>query len=319
MILDPQITADSSLIREYINSLFAIEILRNANPNDVTLMTAYTFGVDSNAIWKQDKKYVQDFMHAHKPELVEYNNAKIICMLNKLNDGLTKLKSDILYTNVPLGAEDLNAIINGIENIFTKKRGTIFPVDASMVSTKNIKVVPDFDMQLMSNVLKNVFNSFTGERRDLDTRTLKKAFGQHRHEVIDGLTYVNFERVHDLLDKEISKVLNGKIELHEANVKFIADLFGVLYRLRVPANLHPNRLDRLYDKYILTNDKATNAIQYARKFSLLEPMDVISCHLLPFDEAMIFDDIFPHERSIASYTYRSLVEQYLVTQYLIQK
>jgi hypothetical protein len=316
--MNQQVTADSGLILEYINSLFAIETLRNANPKNVTLMTAHTFGIDSNAIWKQDKPCTQDFMHAHNPELVEYNIAKIICMLNKLNDGLNKLKTP-LYTNVPLGAEDLNAIINGIENIFTKKRGTIFPVDSSLKNTRNISVVPDFDMQLMSNVLKNVFNSFTGERRDLDTRTLKKAFGQHRHEVIDGLTYVNFDKIHEILSKEIGRVLDGKVELNEANVKFIADLFGVLYRLRVPVNLHPNRLDRLYDKYILTDERAAEAIQYARKFSVLEPIDVISCHLLPFEESMIFDDIFPHERSIASYTYRSEVEQYLVTQYLIQK
>lgn len=318
MILNPQISADSGLTLEYINHLYSIELLRNCNPRNVTLMNAYTFGVDSNSVWKNDKTCVQNFLAAHRDEIEDYNKARIICMLNKLNDGLPKLKS-LVYTNVPLGAEDLNSIINGMENLFSKKRGTIFPVDTTTKSTKIYANVPDYDMQLMSNVLKNVFNSFTGERRDLDTRTLKKAFDQHRHEVIDALTYVNFDYVYDKMSKEISRFLNGDILINEFSTKLIADLFGILYRLRIPVNLHPNRLERLYDKYILTNENAAEAIQYARRFSLLDPMDVVSCHLLPFNEKMIFDDIFPHDRSIASYSYRGLVEQYLISQYLIQK
>lgn len=318
MILNPQISADSGLILEYINHLYSIELLRNCNPRDITLMNAYTFGVDSNSVWKNDKTCVQNFLATHRDEIEDYNRARIICMLNKLNEGLPKLKS-LVYTNVPLGAEDLNSIVNGMENLFSKKRGTIFPVDTTTKSTKVYANVPEYDMQLMNNVLKNVFNSFTGERRDLDTRTLKKAFGAHRHEVIDALTYVNFDYVYEKLSKEIGRFLNGEILLNEFTVKLIADLFGVLYRLRIPANLHPNRLDRLYDKYILTNENAAEAIQYARKFSLLDPMDVASCHLLQWDTSMIFNDILPHERSIASYSYRDLTEQYLVTQYLVQK
>lgn len=318
MISDFTNCSDDSLILEYINSLISIELLRNSDPMQVNYMTAYTFGQDSNAVWKDDVSSVKTFFETHRNELVEYNQMKIVCMMNKLNAGLVKLGT-LVYTDTPLTPQEANTIYNGLEEIYPSdsKYRTINPI--KYMNTENYEVIDHLDLELMTRTVMNVFNSYTGERRDLDTRTLKKAFGQHRHEIVERRTYVDFKKISEMIKKDIATVLDNPSKITKSTAKFMADIFGLLYRLRVPVKIHPNRLERLYDKYVLTNDLATEAIEFANKFTLLEPMDIISCHLLPLNEKFIFTDIFPHERSIGSYTYDNIVEQYLVSQYILQK
>lgn len=310
--------SDDTLILEYINSLLAIEILRNCDPNQITLMSAYTFGQDSNAVWKDDVSCVKTFFGTHKADLADYNRMKIVCLLNKLNGGLEKLGT-LLFTNTPFTPQEVNTIVNGLEEIYPSDDNYRTITPAKFMNYRNHEVVNNFDLELMTRTVMNVFNSFTGERRDLDTRTLKKAFGQHRHEIVERRTYVDFEKITKLVSRDIAAFMNKPESINKFSTRFMADIFGLLYRLRVPGKIHPNRLERLYAKYILTNDRATAAIEYSNKFTMLEPIDVVSCHLLPFNEKFVFNDILPHEMSIGNYTFGNTIEQYLVSQYILQK
>jgi hypothetical protein len=96
----------------------------------------------------------------------------------------------------------------------------------------------------------------------------------------------------------------------------VADCAKVLYKLRVPYSIHPNRLDRLYEKYIMRDKRYAAGLDLARKYSAFNPVDVLDDTYLQVNPEMIFEDGATHHLSNGNYFPNSLVEQYLVVKYL---
>ena len=282
--------ADESLVLTYINSLYSIELLRATNVNEVTLVTAFDYAQSIGAPWKDSKEIAQYYVRERKNELIAFNKFKVREMILKLIDGLQKLESPAYY-NIPVEPSIVNSIVGMLGNN---------------------------DVSLEKRV---VFNTFTGDRRDLDTDTARRMFGNHRHEILDHKTYVNYGKVKKDL---MNLVYTGeKFEQFCWNnpkfnaPAFWADYFKVLYKLRLPCCLHGNRLDRLFELYIQTNCKCGEALGKVRIFSSFLPVDVIGSKLRDLNPNALFEDQTRHEMSIGNYFSDSLVERYLITQYLV--
>lgn len=317
--------ADESLVLTYINSLYSIELLRATNVNEVTLVTAFDYGQTIGAPWKDSKEVAQYYVRERKNELVAFNKFKVREMILKLIDGLQKLESPAYY-NIPVEPSIVNSIVGMLDNndVSLEKRVNLIR-DYSYCTypsrMRNNHSNESFDITLIGRIVDNVFNTFTGDRRDLDTDTARRMFGNHRHEILDHKTYVNYGKV----KKDLRNLVftGEKFEQFCWNdpkfnaPAFWADYFKVLYKLRLPCCLHGNRLDRLFELYIQTNCKCGEALGKVRIFSSFLPVDVIGGKLRDLNPNALFEDQTRHEMSIGNYFSDSLVERYLITQYLV--
>lgn len=317
--------ADESLVLTYINSLYSIELLRATNVNEVTLVTAFDYAQSIGAPWKDSKEVAQYYVRERKNELIAFNKFKVREMILKLIEGLQKLESPAYY-NIPVEPSIVNSIVGMLDNndVSLEKRVNLIR-DYSYCEypsrMRNNHSSESFDITLIGRIIDNVFNTFTGDRRDLDTDTAKRMFGNHRHEILDHKTYVNYGKV----KKDLMNLVYTGEKFEQFcwdNSKFNApafwaDYFKVLYKLRLPCCLHGNRLDRLFELYIQTNCKCGEALGKVRIFSSFLPVDVIGGKLRDLNPNALFEDQTRHEMSIGNYFSDSLVERYLITQYLV--
>ena len=317
--------ADESLVLTYINSLYSIELLRATNVNEVTLVTAFDYAQSIGAPWKDSKEVAQYYVRERKNELIAFNKFKVREMILKLIEGLQKLESPAYY-NIPVEPSIVNSIVGMLDNndVSLEKRVNLIR-DYSYCEypsrMRNNHSSESFDITLIGRIIDNVFNTFTGDRRDLDTDTAKRMFGNHRHEILDHKTYVNYGKV----KKDLMNLVYTGEKFEQFcwdNPKFNApafwdDYFKVLYKLRLPCCLHGNRLDRLFELYIQTNCKCGEALGKVRVFSSFLPVDVIGGKLRDLNPNALFEDQTRHEMSIGNYFSDSLVERYLITQYLV--
>lgn len=330
MVIDNTVQPNEDLITlEYINALYSIEMLRQADPRVVNEFTAWQFGQMSDAIWKNHPQSTHQFYMLHRHELERFNVHKIRCMMNKLAAGLDKFGS-FLYATTAVEPELFNSITALLRSALGSKHGYEFGVhDASIAhSTQNFGGLKnsDFDIHLADRLLQNEFNMFTEDRVDLDTDSSKKRYGQNRHTLLDNKVMFDWNAIKKLCTDAISKgyTPGGRTDIIDKriapskNTLFFASLFSVLYHLRVPTLIHPNTLDRMYDKYILTNDLASDGLQFARKYSGFQSMDVIACRLLPMNSKLTVQSWMPHNFVVGTCAPNSTVERYLVTQYILE-
>jgi hypothetical protein len=313
---------DRSLVLEYINHLYLVEMLRRVDFKEVSLMTAYTFGMDSNAVWKNDPKMVETFFKTHRDDLTEYNKFKILCSVSKLDAGISKFDTPS-FINIPLDPEMINSVLSCLDealNIHLCNEDAPVGDMAVSRSVRTDRVKRPFDLELVDRLLRNAFDRTIEERKDLDNPSDKVMFGQHRHALLDHRTFFDAAQVKKIVDAINKKYYRASEFLLDLDgVRMMSYIFGILYRLQVPYCMHANRLDRMFEKYILTNDRAAEAVNYARKFSSLSAMDALSCHLLPLNTEYLHTDMFKNHRVVGTYSTDSVVEQYLVTQYLLEK
>ena len=204
-------------------------------------------------------------------------------MILKLIDGLQKLESPAYY-NIPVEPSIVNSIVGMLDNN-----------DISL--EKRINLIRDYSYCTYPSRMRN----------------------NHSNESFK--TYVNYGKVKKDL---MNLVFTGeKFEQFCWNnpkfnaPAFWADYFKVLYKLRLPCCLHGNRLDRLFELYIQTNCKCGEALGKVRIFSSFLPVDVIGSKLRDLNPNALFEDQTRHEMSIGNYFSDSLVERYLITQYLV--
>ena len=320
---------EDAVVLDYIQSLYEIELIREANLVDVSLVSAIEFGIASGAPWKDRATYAADYKNSHKDNLVQYNCAKLCKLVKKLWD-----KAEILTTNnyhdLPMEPMLANSIVRCFENICIRTReGYIerpapVPIYSKSMYKNYANSTDTYDITVAARLVDDIFNTFTGDRRDLDTNSSKRLFGQHRHETLDNKTYVDYSAIVKTANFAIDTILMD-IKLNLCNspkskmLKWqtqVADYAKVLYKLRVPYSIHPNRLDRLYEKYIMRDKRYAAGLDLARKYSAFNPTDVLDDTYLQVDPEMIFEDGATHHLSNGNYFPNSLVEQYLVVKYL---
>lgn len=326
------------VVLDYIQSLFEIEMLQEINFKDVTLFSAIEFGIASGAPWKGDVEYSKQFKNNHKENLVKYNICKTIKLLLSLFEKSRILDTEV-YHDVPMEPSLANSITRCLENINTKlnDRHVITKVgftgdktygyDASYIHSRfaeknpNLENSTDFyDLIIASRILDSIYNNFTGDHRDLDTDSCKKFFGQHRHETLDNKTYIARRNVFSSL-AGIHRCVQEHIRIPTVDTTllvttFWSSLFKVLFKLRLPYSIHPNRLDRLYEKYIMRDQRYAEGVSLARRYSLCEPVDVLDNTYLQVNPENVFENDETHHLSIGNYFPGSLVEKYLVVKYL---
>lgn len=318
-------------IIEYINSLYLIELLRYSETSRIDLQIAHQYAKANNAPWADSEDMLMELYDKEKVALYEFLNQKFCRAVTKLLNGVTKTKSD-LYTAVPLEPQIVISIFSALETHF----GSNWRVDPTREnraldswlvlhphtfcgtrSYTNIK--EDFtsftDLQVVDRLLLGVFDTFTTSQKGLNTDWMKDHYGPYRKDARDGKVYLR------CLCKWLSLTVDRLKKSHDCTFRCPSwsTVLSIIYHLNTPVGLHPGRLERMYEKYIRRNHHFAPAIQYARQFSTATAEDVVDDKLpdlCPFcsDTNRINSNFF-----ITAVYPNSLVEEYLATQWLLEK
>lgn len=330
---DMLVTSDDSVVIEYIHKLYTLELLRKIHENDVTYGLTYQFGVLSGAAWKDDPVLVKNFQLTHKKELMEFGAYKVKCALTDLVNYVDKL-STCIYADVPLDPQELNSVYQGVENFL---RTIVSGRDWLNAYCRNLSKSTYSDLSILERLVMNVFNNFTEKHRDLSIEPIKKRYGPRRGELNNRHVYSNVDKIFTAVGKTISALsenivnsiygTNTKRYNDERNVLHVLVTFlSLLIHLRIPNSIHPNSLDRLYDKFIKKNGFGVDEIQHARQFSGCTELEVLveDCSMLDSIPIVMQNEVNSHENIHRTIIQRdnnndngdSLIERYLVTKLL---
>lgn len=329
------LTSDDSVVTEYIHYLYVVEILRSLGESKLTYKLAWQYGQETKAIWRDCPEMVNDFLQSHPDELNKYALKRVGSLVAKLFKFLPKLATGV-YTDVPLDTGELNSVNRCITNMLNFIPSSLNKNKLDRSFNSKISGGDYFDSRLTERLLMNVFNTYTDKHRDLDTDVAKHKYGAKRHEVLNTSVYCRCSNLFELLSKFISEKLS-KIETNFCCAKSINDnrnalsilasIASIFLHLRIPSNIHPNKLDRLYDKYIKQNSSVVDAIQLFRQYSGCSALEVITdnCEILKgtqfVKEPMTKNDFYKSEISVRNVTNElgddNNIERYLVTKFMI--
>lgn len=308
-------------IEWYLASLYRIELLRNANIDNIDLMVAWQYGQEYLKPWKDNPYLIEDFFHTHHGELRLYVNNRFLRIVQTLINGLDIIMKPDLFTMTPLEPEIANSITAGMDDIistgdFEKRLLDEYKADTSKPNSTIRVARGNFTgFEVIDRLLCGVFDKFPELARELDDKKEKKLYGVHRHEILENKVYLCAGKLKEILGRQIGAGCCCTENLY-TNLGAWACIFSMLYRLRVPIDMHPNRMDTLYDKYILRHPLATEAIEKMRPYSTLTVEAVADDKLPAFNPEFIQDTVLKQRYSIAATYPSSLVEKYLVTAYL---
>lgn len=319
-------------VLKYINNLYCIELLRVIKITDVDETIAWQYAVEYNEPWADKPNLVQQFKAQHAPILWQYINQRCMALINKLMCCADDLCTEI-YVGTPLEPRVIDSILSTLDHLqednFEQRLCNIHQV--TTLSSNGVMPPPlaggddNFgEFMVADQILQGVFNNFTGSTTtSLNTDEFKDRYGRHRVQVLDEKLplcikalkrwyKLQCERLQDLNSSQYKCVLFNNMDVW-------AHIFSILFRLVTPHELHPNSLDRYYDKYIRRHGLASKAIGYARKFSLMTPLDVVGDSfppLCPCDAS--HKPLNVHRYASGTIDADNLVERYLVTQYLAE-
>lgn len=309
---------------QYINALYCIELLRNSNVDNVDLQTTWQYGQHFMTPWKDQKELVKRYLHTHHHDLRRFVMHKLMHVVNKLIEGMELFKTE-LYTMTPLEPNVYNSILANMDNMlhvteFEKRMFDEYRMDMLKPNSTMRTVHSNFmDFEVADRILCGVFDTYTTLTRDKDTDTAKHHFGVHRHEILDNKVYLCIELLKKLYLRQIGELRIVDHPFAYSNFGAWACIFSMFYRLVIPATMHPNRLDRMYDKYLMRHYDAERAIQYARPFSTLS-VEAVALNKLPnLNPEYIKDTVLEENYSVGSTYPDGLVEKYLVSQFLVER
>lgn len=314
------IDSESNVV-SYVNALYSIEILRLIDVENADYQVAHQYGQKLNTPWKDNPQLVHNFLHEHRDELNAFMVNKAAGVVHKLMKG-TELFNTEVYRPLPISPNEFNSILSGIDSIKKNKlMSELFLLEERYPYSSNS---PEFqvkmnhassnfgELHVIDKLLCGVFDNYATTQEDLNLRSLKNDYGVYRKESLDDKVYVCSCLREDLKNAAFS---GGRMVV---NFKFWATLLSIFYRSVVPQNVHPNRLERLYEKYILPQAAKTGSLAFGRKFSASTP-EAVLCHHLPYLDCEYKEDtVLPHHYQGTAVAPNSLVEHYLVTQHLLE-
>ena len=278
------LTGDDDLtIIEYIFHRYEAEVLRNLTDSQVTYRLVWQYGKETDAVWKDSEELTRLYMQSHPTELTKYAVHRICNLISCLFEYLPKLTTGA-FSDVPMDPKELKSINSCMTNLLNFIPNSVNKIKRDISFESKISGGDYFDIKVVERILSNIFNTYTDKHRDLDTDRAKHKYGVKRHEVLNASVYCNFSKLFDLLkhfiEAKLPNVLSCLYNVKSINdnrnvLSILASVASVFMQLRIPLNIHPNKLDRLYDKYIKRLYDTTEAIQIARQYSGFNLLEVI--------------------------------------------
>lgn len=324
-------------ILEYINALYLIEILRYCEVTHLDEHIAWQMGAYENAPWINSCQLVTSVYETQRKRLYHFLNYKFMRAVGKLLQGVENHK-DEHYLQTPLNQALIGSIMSAFDQMTTEFKhmshnwGNLdnwlaYDFTASLDLNRVVPVRHDYseytELQVIERLLIGWFDTYAEAYPNLNFNRAKEKYGVHRKEILDDRVYLCYKCLLDKY-KDIKELVQGTKHATATHSTFYvkcsawACLLSILYRLVIPCRLHPNRLECMYEQYILSDHHVAKAIQYARKFSACTAEQVIDDHLPPLSCEYLPENLEYKKYSLSGTYPNSVIERYLVTQYLLE-
>lgn len=306
----------------YLDKLYHIELLRYANIDNVDLQLAWQYGQEYMTPWKDNSVLVEEYFHKHRNELRWYINSRLLRIVGMLLSGLEKIQDTKTFTATPLEPEIANSIHSNLAGFArTSEMTNLLLRDFKCDITSGGSIVRlakgNFsEFEVLDRLLCGIFDKFPDLARELDDKKEKKLYGVHRHEILDNKVYANIGGFLAAYASQKNSSFMNTGTLY-TNFGAWACLFSLLYRLRVPATMHPDRMDTMYDKYVMRHDQAAQVIEKMRPFGTLTVEAVANDKLPPLNIGNLNESVLKQGYSVTATYPGGLVEKHLVTKYLV--
>ena len=319
-------------VTKYIRNLFAIELLRKADPWNVTLEGAWLYGTKFGCSWAIPAKKpgeipgaLESAKEIYRDKIIAYQYERLLHLVHKLNSGVEDLCSPTKYRAVALDQNLITSILSNLNAICERDfRAELLHVD-QMKRQRNTTYKPRIrnsrtlfgEFENIDRMLVAVFDMWTEDRRDLDNEKAKAHYGVGRHDALDNKMYKCIGCLEHMYGEQLKIFGNQTDPALADNFTMWASVFSMLYRLNVPRVIHPNSLNRLYEKYITRNEGFPIAISKCRCYSVLDPVDVVSVSVEDLCPMITDGNSITSGQLARPLEPESLVEKYLVCDYLV--
>ena len=312
---------------DYIHRLLSLELLMKLDTNNTNIVQAWQYGQATDAVWKDNPVLVEKYAKKHVNDLHGFLLYRVGKEVQSLAEGLDDLAS-ANYSLVPLDPNVYNSLLAnltsadikaGAKKFFTNRQ---FAVDNQYSGPFDFRILNDNDngykiadvgqLQTLVRLLHNEFNMYTSPNDDLDTPRSRAHYGVRRREILDRKIYMCWKCLKDSFAELSRKMANNY------NYRETVTYLDIFYHLAIPATMHPNTLDRMYEKYVKRHPGFMDAVQKARRYSGFYPIDVICEEVarLPCPRVDLNPSGLPNKFLYTQVAPDSLVERYLVTRYL---
>lgn len=324
--------AASPTTLKYIWSLFAIELLRGVNLNQIDDMIAWQYAREMGTPWGDYPELRDRFITTHRFILSQYLSMRGLRLVKSLIDGLEDLSTKY-YISTPMDSATYDSVLSALrmlcDQTFADRLTSEIEIHKTVNPHRNRDTMLDNidgnygEIELVDRILRGVFNNYTQMAPELHTKRVKHAYGPMRVQVLDDKFPICAKTLCRIYDKQCERLgqLN-KLQLGTAifqNFTQWSSILGVLYRLFVPAETHPHSLDNFYHGCIEHHPLAAEAINWARKYSSASMEDVLDARIPDMCPCVVARPAWQKEYSNSAYAPNSLVEQYLVISYLCQR
>lgn len=317
---------DHKTVLQYLNRLYCIELLRYADVRHVDLHITMQYGRQFNQPWIDDSELARKYMHAHHWELMQYIKVRLHSVVEKLYAGMKDLTTN-LYTQIPLDPAGRLAIVQALKELDDNDFGQRLKDYATWNMIKYLRggqmMRPVTGMwmpfELADRLLCGIFDTYTMKDESFSNGDIKACRGPNRQEILDDPVYLCMCKINALGNTFYQGALMDEISWQWG---IVASMLSIAYRLYIPRCIHPNRMDRFYDKYILHHPDIVPALQFARKWRWLSVEAVAMDHLpemphtnmVNLKESTVLEEGF----RLSTVYPNDLVEKYLVSQWLLE-
>ena len=251
----------------YYDELVTLELLRNADVRNVTRFLADIYGNEYDTAWHEHPELVEQYYSQNKQRLSLYLVYKFNNIVQRLLKQIDSLKGP-KFKPVCFEANTVNAIMNLAERIEqARDQGnlkTYLTASPEAFLTNHTEIVDG-----MTTEVKTLYTIVVGEINNYDEMLNERLRGHERNETRSTAC---FDTISNVL---ISLLNNTRMNRNKlvVNYREIADILGILYRLRMPVQmLYPYNTDDLYKD--TSGDKAlaggqADMIAKAKAFSSL--------------------------------------------------
>lgn len=321
---------------KYISNLYFIELLSQVNENRVTYQLAGQYCNFFNFRWKNEPILIKKFYDEEKNKLKTYLKFRIKDSVKYLIENFPSI-NNCDYALVPLDSATVSSITALLECKIPREKTRIelffdeciknlafseYNRNHNLLMKTNTEV--DNHVEIADTLIRSIFNTFTADQINTDSKYHRDNYGVQRYALANNKTNITWEHINFILN--ILKKETGTEVFHtcysyditsDLSHKY-ARILSILYRLLIPVEIHPNSLDRLYEKYVLKNKHTIPIINKVRTYSgLLQIEDIIGKDIPSIYLDTLTDDalLFNTEQTTNP---DNLIERYLVTRKLFE-
>lgn len=308
----------------YINSLYAIELLRNSNLDNIDLQVAWQYGQKYMTPWRDNPTLVEEFMHRHRPELRQFINSKLLQVVKRLMDGVSMLSNRKFFTMTPLEPNIVESILAGLDDIantgdIQKRILDEYAMDVAKPNSTIRMVSGNFaGFEVLDRLLCGIFDKFPEMTKEKDHWRTRCNFGRKWNEVVDNKVYLCTKRLFEIYGEQINIPSVG-VPIIYSNFAAWACLLSIVYRLSVPMEMRPGRMETLFVEHIQRHEKYVPALEEVREFNSLTVEAVADKGFPDLNCDMIKDSVLKQGYAVTAIYPNSLIERYLVSQCLLEK